>query len=490
MQVAVVVGVGDVAGGEPTVRSRAVATVGPVAGEQVRPAHRDLTGLVVLDRFTVGVPQHQLHARHRPAHRARLAQPADQGAGQHRRGLGQAVAFVNGDAGIGVTAQQCRRQRRRAGQRQPDVAEPGGQLGLAGPGQVHGWGGGHVGDRLPFHQLQRLGRVKALDQHAGRAGPRHHPQRRVQPVDVEERQRQQHDVVRHDRRRLDSGALLQVRQQCPVAEHRAPGAPAGPAGVEEHGRVLPARAAVRYPVRGRREQVRQGRGRVRTRRGRHHDVLQRWQLRPQRGGGLDGRDRGGDQRPGARVGQQLAQLGDRVAGVGRHRDEAGLQRSEVNNRKVQGIAELDRHPVPCGQAQTRLTRTRLTRTRLTSGGQRGRRPLRGRRELTPGQPCRTGDQRGAAGRGGGRPPEQFGQVTHDASVLPHTRPAGADGRTPPGQVSRSLLRRAYSRPYCRVGSSAVLTLGSHGITDAPGRGGRPVGPCLPGAAGPAGRRPP
>ncbi len=244
-----------------------------------------------------------------------------------------------------------RRQRRRAGGGQPDAGERPRQAGLGRPSGTYMAGtAGTCGDPVPGDQLQRPGRVEVVDQHAGRAGPGQQPEPRVQPVRVEERDGQQHHVAGQHRGRPERGALLQVGQQRPVGEHRAARPPAGAAGVAEHGQVLG--RARHVPVRqlGRvGEQARQRQRAVRPGRRRDQHVPQL--AGPQRGGLGDHVHRRGDQRPGAGVRQQVGQLGPGVAGVGRHRDQPGPQRAEVERREVDRVAQLEHDPVAGGEAE-------------------------------------------------------------------------------------------------------------------------------------------
>ena len=66
----------------------------------------------------------------------------------------------------------------------------------------------------------------------------------VEPVDVEQRQHQQHHVVGGDDRRVDARALLEVGEQRPVREHRALRPAAGAARVDDDGEVLAARGGL------------------------------------------------------------------------------------------------------------------------------------------------------------------------------------------------------------------------------------------------------
>ena len=99
VQVAVLVEVGDVAGGEPAVGVRALGAVGPVAGEDVGAADDDLARVALLDRAALLVDQPQLDARDRPADRVGLGDLAHQRRGEHRRGLGEPVALEDVVAG-------------------------------------------------------------------------------------------------------------------------------------------------------------------------------------------------------------------------------------------------------------------------------------------------------------------------------------------------------------------------------------------------------
>ena len=78
----------------------------------------------------------------------------------------------------------------------------------------------------------------------GRAGGRDHPEPGVEPVDVEQRQHEEHDVVGLHRRGLEAPALREVGQHRAVAEHRAARAPARAGGEHQHGEPLAPAARV------------------------------------------------------------------------------------------------------------------------------------------------------------------------------------------------------------------------------------------------------
>ena len=94
-EVPVVVDHGDVARAQPTVggeRARGCLGIVPVTGEHVRTLHPDLAGVADEDVVAVGVDEAHLHAGERQADRAGLGAGARRG-GDHRRGLGEAVAL-------------------------------------------------------------------------------------------------------------------------------------------------------------------------------------------------------------------------------------------------------------------------------------------------------------------------------------------------------------------------------------------------------------
>jgi hypothetical protein len=93
-------------------------------------------------------------------------------------------------------------------------------------------------DPLGGHEVEHGVGVVGVDEHQGGAVPQHAAEDRVEAVDVEERQRAQHDVAGPDHRRLDAGDLLDVGQQGPVAEHHRAGTARGAGGVEERRQPL------------------------------------------------------------------------------------------------------------------------------------------------------------------------------------------------------------------------------------------------------------
>ncbi len=93
-------------------------------------------------------------------------------------------------------------------------------------------------DRLVLDDVERALGVEALDQHHPRLVAQQLAEHRVEPVDVEQRQHAEHDVVAVDHRRVDLGHLLDVGQQRPVAEHRGARATRRTGRVEEYGERL------------------------------------------------------------------------------------------------------------------------------------------------------------------------------------------------------------------------------------------------------------
>ena len=173
------------------------------------------------------------------AHGAGLQRLAAQGAGHHRRRLGQAVALVDRDAGRGgERVDHLGTQRRRAGQHQPDRTEPLGEVVQRQPVGEDGRGDRQHAAGLVLDEVEHGDRVEPLDQQQPGPVPQHAAEDGVEAVDVEERKDAEHDVVTVDHRRLDRGDLLDVGQQRAVGEHRGARTTRRAAGVEEGGELL------------------------------------------------------------------------------------------------------------------------------------------------------------------------------------------------------------------------------------------------------------
>ena len=169
----------------------------------------------------------------------------------------------------------------------------------------------------------------------------HRAEAGVEPVRVEQRQRQQHGVVGADDRRLDLGELLVVGDQRPVREHRAlragprcPRCRAAPPGRRRRSGAVPHAEPSGGEPSGRRtggvacerRRARAGRRRVRRDRVSH------------------GRDASATSRTAPGVGQHVPQLAGGVAGVDRHGDQPGAQRAEQRDGEVRGVGQRDRDP--------------------------------------------------------------------------------------------------------------------------------------------------
>ena len=187
----------------------------------------------------------------------------------------------------------------------------------------------------------------------GGAGGGHHPEPAVEPVDVKEREDQQHHVVGCDDRRLDAADVKEVGEQCAVRQHRALGRAGRARGVEQHRQVLTRSGGVDRA--GRRTwsssigEVDGARatGRVTTgarRRSpapaRTHAPLQCRQV----GAGDDGH-------PSAAVAEQMGHLAGGVGRVDRHDHETGPKGPVVGDGEFDDVAEHDRDPVARLEAQ-------------------------------------------------------------------------------------------------------------------------------------------
>jgi hypothetical protein len=88
--------------------------------------------------------------------------------------------------------------------------------------------------------VQRAFRAEGLQQHGRRAGGRHLQQAGAEAVEVEQRDHQQHAVVRGDGCGLELRALVHVGQQRAVGQHHAARHAGGARGVADDGDVLAA----------------------------------------------------------------------------------------------------------------------------------------------------------------------------------------------------------------------------------------------------------
>jgi hypothetical protein len=302
------------------------------------------------------VAQLDLDARQGGADRPGLQLLAAQRRRHDGGGLREPVPLVDGDAGgVGELLHHLRRQRGRAGQHEPDRAEPLAQLLLGEP-----VGEDRRGDRDDAHglvvdQVERRLRVEAVDQHQLGPVSEDAAQHGVQPVHVEEREHTQHDVVAVDHRRVHSSRLLDVGDQGTVGEHRGARTTRRTTGVEEAGELL--RVGQRWDrARGRRPQggigllalggvrvddVDPGLGRARDEVG-----TQLVGLTGERGPHLgnrlahrtDGLGVGNDHtRPG--VGDHPRELTRRRARVHRHRHDLGAQHPEVRRDELDAGAQ-------------------------------------------------------------------------------------------------------------------------------------------------------
>jgi hypothetical protein len=172
---------------------------------------------------------------------------------------------------------------------------------------------------------------------------------------VEQRQHSEHHVTPGDHLRHHLGHLLDVRQQCPMRQHRRARTPGGAAGVEEDSQGLGV-----HPPRGRpapesRDQLvpaaltrREGGADgddPRSRRCLVASCLHR--ITEPADSRSDGRDRVSvrDHHPGARVGQHPDQLTGGAARVHGDDDHAGPQCAEVRRDELDPVAGRDHHPV-------------------------------------------------------------------------------------------------------------------------------------------------
>ncbi len=284
---------------------------------------------------------------------------------------------------------------------QPDAGEGLLDVGQHRPGDVHRRRADQVRHAVTAHLLERVDRVEALDQQAGRAVPGHRAEGAVEAVDVEQREHQQHDVVGGGHRRVDPRALVEVGQQRPVRQHRALRAAAGARRVEHDREVLAAADGLdrrRPALLAGLLQV--GRG--------QQDVLQAGGRLAQLGH-VAGRAPVGEEGAGAAVLQDVQQLGAGVAGVDRHDDHPGAQGAEVGDREVQGVAQLQGEPVAGLHAEPLQTACDAVDARV---------------ELAPRQGLR---------------PRQEGRLVGGAC-----RPPGAPG--PPGCAARSGLSSRLASP--------------------------------------------
>ncbi len=187
----------------------------------------------------------------------------------------------------------------------------------------------------------RADRVEPLDQDPGGGRGGHHAEPGVQPVDVEQRQHEQHHVVLAHRGGLEGLALLEVRQQRPMGEHRRPRPAAGAGGEHQHREVLAA------AVSGGRSRAAPGGGhRVQAGRVDVHPVAARHGLLHHGEGGVVAEH---DLDVG--LGEQPCGLRRGVADVQRHRHQTGPQRREVRRDESRRVRHREGHPVAFVQAE-------------------------------------------------------------------------------------------------------------------------------------------
>ena len=178
--------------------------------------------------------------------------------------------------------------------------------------------------------------VEAVGEHGRRARPRDLPEPGVQAVDVEQRQDQQHHVVRRDDRRLDPAQLLEVREQCPMREHGAARPAGGARGVEQDREVLATdRLALDGPALAGREQVVPRVGSAAD----HDDLVGRQARRATAACSTSVTTSDGP-----RVEDLVVELGRGVGGVERDGDQAGPQDAEVGDDEPDGVRQQDADP--------------------------------------------------------------------------------------------------------------------------------------------------
>ena len=407
----------DVAGRPPSVRARPVGTVGPVAAEQVGATDLDLAGVLGDDHRAALVDQAHVDARQGSPDRAqgRLLGGA-QGARDDRRRLGQPVSLMHRHPrALGELGDHAGLEGRRTRQHQPDRAEAPCQVDVAPVGE-DGRCDGDDAARLVVDQVERALRVEVVGEH--QLGPLldHAPEDGVEPVDVEERQDPEHDVVAVDHRRSHPGDLRDVGRQRPVGEHRRARKARRTARVEQHRHPLGIREGRHRPSRVR-TQVVVGPLSGAQRRTDHHDTdpfgdrrrvcgEQRRGLTHRRDGAALGHDH-----PGAAVGQQSRHLVGGRARVDGYGDRLGPQHAEIGRDELDPVARGDHHPV-AGQDPGR--------------SQTGRDPADLVVELGPGHAATTGlDDRELVGVLARRPGQERRQVERSPARISAVEAVGA-----------------------------------------------------------------
>ena len=236
VEVAVVVGGGHVAGVQPTVGVEHLGGrlgVAVVAGEHVVAANPDLAD-VADERVAVVVDQTDLDARQGTTDRSESRRDTRR-RGDDRRRLGEAVALADLEAET-LLHRACHadRQARRSGQRQPHGREGVGvefvEVGERSPQRrcARDDGDAAVADRLDGG-----GGVESLHEHDGGADAESEPDHHVEPEDVEQREHAVDHVVGADVA-LRGAALVEVRLQVAVGEHRRTGRAGRAAGEHQH----------------------------------------------------------------------------------------------------------------------------------------------------------------------------------------------------------------------------------------------------------------
>ena len=240
---------------------------------------------------------------------------------------------------------------------------------MRGPGDVHRRGPGDVGDPLLGHDRERARGVEAVDQDRRGVHRGGQPEAGLQRVDVEERQHEEHHVVRAHRRRRDGRALPQVGEQRAVAEHRTARGAGRARGEHQQREVLALADGLDRAGAATAGDDRVPAGRV--------------DQSPMRAGHRLLDDvRGqvvGDDRLGVAVPEHRGDLRRRVAGVDRHHDDARAQRAEVGGDEGRGVAQDQREAVAGVQVQL--------------GAQAGRRGVDVAVELGPGERRRAAGHR-------------------------------------------------------------------------------------------------
>ncbi len=404
----------------------------PVAGEDLRTAHRELPGLADgHQRVGVVRVQHQaLGPGQRQPDRARSAGTDDRVAVRRRRGLGQAVALDQAAAGellegLGHFRRQLHRTRHADADR-PEVVR--GRAGVVQERLVDRRDPREHRRLLALDRLEHLRDVEARDQDQRAAEQQRAVQADGQPVGVEQRQHRQRDLAARGRAGVPEPVHVGVGDQVRVRQHGALGRPGGAARVLQQRQVVhrvDRRLAGRLALEQRRERHRgrtlgQGRGQLRAgglgpgRRQPQAELLPRRQVVRDRrhddrghvGVGLDGGHRVEDPVQahddlGPAVGELGAQLGRGVQRVVLDGDRTQAQRREQRDDVLRAVRQHDRDPVARPHAEP---------------GQSGGEAVDGVLELAVGEPGaqeRQGRARREAGHGVVQQPGQ----RHDREVV-------------------------------------------------------------------------